>query len=154
MDAFLLHPDYRYLKCETVHYSDDKLGGVSNHRRLGCLLDRFSQAQIKESIKAPRRWPLWEETTGDRWIPHTKGNTENVSVWCHHDAALKTYIYEVNILISKMGMICQIHSCVASYCDPALPLANRLAPVSDQNSNMGPVSNALFSVVWWVINAS
>ena len=33
----------------------------------------FIQAQIKENIKAPRHWPLWGEFTGDRWIPHTKG---------------------------------------------------------------------------------
>ena len=33
----------------------------------------FVQAQIKESIKAPRHWPLWGEFTGDRWIPRTKG---------------------------------------------------------------------------------
>ena len=31
------------------------------------------QAQIKEGIKAPRRWPLWGEITSDRWIPLTKG---------------------------------------------------------------------------------
>ena len=30
-------------------------------------------AKIKENIKAPRHWPLWGESTGDRWIPHTKG---------------------------------------------------------------------------------
>ena len=28
---------------------------------------------IKENIKAPRHWPLWGESTGDRWIPLTKG---------------------------------------------------------------------------------
>ena len=33
----------------------------------------FIRAFIKESIKAQRRWPLWEEFTGDRWIPRTKG---------------------------------------------------------------------------------
>ena len=33
----------------------------------------FVQAQIKENIKAPRRWPLWGEPTDDRWIPLTKG---------------------------------------------------------------------------------
>ena len=31
------------------------------------------QGQIEESIKAPRHWPLWGESTGDRWIPLTKG---------------------------------------------------------------------------------
>ena len=31
------------------------------------------RAQMKESIKAPRHWPLLGELTGHRWIPHTKG---------------------------------------------------------------------------------
>ena len=26
----------------------------------------FVQAQIKENIKAPRHWPLWWESTGDK----------------------------------------------------------------------------------------
>ena len=30
------------------------------------------QAQMKENIKAPRHWPLWEKFTGDRWIPRKK----------------------------------------------------------------------------------
>ena len=29
----------------------------------------FIRVQIKENIKAPRRWPLCGEFTGDRWIP-------------------------------------------------------------------------------------
>ena len=33
----------------------------------------FIQAQVTENIKAPRHWFLWREFTGDRWIPHTKG---------------------------------------------------------------------------------
>ena len=43
--------------------------GVSNHRGLDCLFNR----QIKESIEAPRHWPLCEEFTGDRWITRTNG---------------------------------------------------------------------------------
>ena len=31
------------------------------------------QAQIKENIKVPRHWALCGEFTGDRSIPHTKG---------------------------------------------------------------------------------
>ena len=31
------------------------------------------QAQINEIIKAPRHWLLCGETTGNRWIPLTKG---------------------------------------------------------------------------------
>ena len=33
----------------------------------------IDEAQIKKNIKALRHWPLWREYTGDRWIPHTKG---------------------------------------------------------------------------------
>ena len=33
----------------------------------------FTEAQIKENIKAPRHWPLCREFTGDRWIPRTNG---------------------------------------------------------------------------------
>ena len=33
----------------------------------------FVQAPIKENIKAQRHWPLWVESTGDRWITLTKG---------------------------------------------------------------------------------
>ena len=38
-----------------------------------CLLNNLFKVQIKQNIKAPRHWPLWGEFTGDRWIPHTKG---------------------------------------------------------------------------------
>ena len=39
----------------------------------------FVRAQIKESIKTPRHWPLWEESTDDQWIPFLRAsNAENV----------------------------------------------------------------------------
>ena len=44
---------------------------LSNHRRLDCLLNRLFR-QIKESIKALCHWPLWGESTDDRWIPLTR----------------------------------------------------------------------------------
>ena len=31
------------------------------------------QAQIKEKFKSPRHWLLYEEFTGDWWIPRTNG---------------------------------------------------------------------------------
>ena len=40
---------------------------------LWLLAQPFTQAQIKENIKAPHHWPLCREFTGDQWIPHTKG---------------------------------------------------------------------------------
>ena len=33
----------------------------------------FIQVNIKENIKALCHWPLWEESTGNQWIPLTKG---------------------------------------------------------------------------------
>ena len=45
--------------------------GVSNHQPHDCLLNRLFRR--RENIKAPRHWPLCGELTGDRWIPHTKG---------------------------------------------------------------------------------
>ena len=30
-------------------------------------------AQIEENVKAQRHWPLWGESTGEQWIPLTKG---------------------------------------------------------------------------------
>ena len=36
------------------------------------IVKPFVQAQIKENIKAPRHWPLWGESTGDRLILRTK----------------------------------------------------------------------------------
>ena len=31
------------------------------------------QTADQRKIKSSRHWPLWGEFTGDRWIPHTKG---------------------------------------------------------------------------------
>ena len=58
------------------------------HRSPASILftHQFVQAQIKENIKAPRHWPLWEEFTGAGEFPAQKAsNAENVSIcWRHH----------------------------------------------------------------------
>ena len=46
---------------------------ASQITNLTIVLQPFIQTQIKETIKAPRHWPLWGELTGDRWIPCTNG---------------------------------------------------------------------------------
>ena len=49
----------------------------------------FVQVQIKENIKASRHWPSWGESTGDWWIPLTKGQWRgNVSIWWRHHVAI------------------------------------------------------------------
>ena len=69
--------------CTSLQWRHNERDGISNHRRVDCL--PFVQAQIKENIKASHRWPLWEEFTGDRWLPCTKtSNAENVPIWWHH----------------------------------------------------------------------
>ena len=55
----------------TLRWHHNEHDGVSNHRRLDCLLNCLLRR--RENIKAPRHWPLCGEFTGDRWIPRTKG---------------------------------------------------------------------------------
>ena len=56
------------------HYSHATMSAVVSQTHASRLFtQRFIRAQIKENIKAPRHWPLCEEFTGERWIPHTKG---------------------------------------------------------------------------------
>ena len=68
-DPFILHSQYN---C-SLQWRHNERDGVSNHQPHHCLLNRLFTAQFKENIEAPRHWPLWREFTGDRWIPHIKG---------------------------------------------------------------------------------
>ena len=55
------------------HHNDRD--GVSNHKPHDFVL-HFSTVYSgadQRNIKVQRHWPLWGEFTGDRWIPHTKG---------------------------------------------------------------------------------
>ena len=49
-----------------ITWRHDERDGVSNCSTV------YSDADQRK-IKAPRHWPLCGEFTGDRWIPHTKG---------------------------------------------------------------------------------
>ena len=57
----------------TLQWRHNEHADVSNNRHFHCFTQPFVQAQIKENIKAPSHWPLWEKFTCDRWIPRTKG---------------------------------------------------------------------------------
>ena len=59
-----------YCTLGTLQWHHNECDGVSNHQHLDCLLNHLFR-HIKENIKALRYWPLWEESTGDRWIPLT-----------------------------------------------------------------------------------
>ena len=78
------------------HYSDVKMStmasqitGVSIVYLTVCLF------QIKASIKAPRHWPLWWESTGDRWIPRSQraSNAGNVYIWWRHHVILQQKMF-------------------------------------------------------------
>ena len=57
-----------------VHYSDVILSVMASQiMGISIVYSTVCSAQIKENIKAPHHWPLCGEFTGDRWIPHTKG---------------------------------------------------------------------------------
>ena len=63
---------------QSKHFADGTERSIAVTYWLILLLIRlftqpFIKAQIEENLKAPRHWPLWGEFTGDRWIPHTKG---------------------------------------------------------------------------------
>ena len=65
----------------SLHWRHNDHDGVSNHQPHGCLLQPFSQTQIKENIKAPRHGPLCGEFTAQM-----ASNAENVSIWWRHHA--------------------------------------------------------------------
>ena len=71
----LLHrQSFELLTTNALRWHHNERGGVSNHRRFDCSLNRlFSRRSKKTSLKAPRHWPLWGEFTCDQWIPLTKG---------------------------------------------------------------------------------
>ena len=53
------------------HYDDVIMDAIAS--QMTSLASVYSDAHIKENIKAPRHWPLCREFTGDRWIPRTNG---------------------------------------------------------------------------------
>ena len=62
---------------EVIHHymtvTSLEIHGVSNSRQLGRLFSRFFWLTWSESSKICITGPVWRESTGDRWIPLTKG---------------------------------------------------------------------------------
>ena len=63
--------DHKYF-FPTLQWRHNEHVGISYHRRR-FFSHPFVQVQIKEDIKAPRHWHLWEESISNQWIPLTKG---------------------------------------------------------------------------------
>ena len=57
----------------TLQWRHNEHDGVSNHQRQGCLLNRLFRRRSKKTSNLRITGPLCGKFTGDRWIPHTKG---------------------------------------------------------------------------------
>ena len=56
------------------HYNDVIMGTmVYRFTGVSIINSTVCSGPDQKDIKAPRNWPLCGEFTGDRWIPHTKG---------------------------------------------------------------------------------
>ena len=66
----------------------------------------FIQTQIKENIKAPRRWSLCGEFTGTGEFPAQRASyAENVSIWWHHhDLSL----FDIIVMGPMMFPVCGV----------------------------------------------
>ena len=67
-----------------LQWRHDGRDGVSNHQPHDYLLHRLFKAQIKENIKAPRHWPLWNSPVGGEFPAQMASNAEYVSIWWRH----------------------------------------------------------------------
>ena len=90
-------PGWQSQQPPTGYYSDVVMSAV-NFRLFAQL---FVQAQIKDEIVAPRH--LWDESTGDQWIPRTRGQYR---VSCFH---LTTSSGRPKIFTSMITAILTIH---------------------------------------------
>ena len=60
-----------------LQWRHNERDGVSNHRRLDCLLNRLFRRWSKKTSKL-RHWPLWRRSTGDHWISLAKSVTREM----------------------------------------------------------------------------
>ena len=69
-----------------LHYNYVKMSTMASQiTNLTIVYTSVYSGADQKNIKAPRRWPLWGEFTGDRWIPQTKAsNAESICIWWRH----------------------------------------------------------------------
>ena len=76
INTLIVYKSKSYIRDLTVHvyYSViHKCNGISNHVQLDCWLNSFFRLITETTPKLCITGPLWGESTGHRWIPHTKG---------------------------------------------------------------------------------
>ena len=70
----------------TLQWHHNERNGISNPRRLYCLLNCWFRRRSKKTSKLRvSALCAGNQFAGDRWIPRTKAsNAENVSIWWRH----------------------------------------------------------------------
>ena len=79
---------------QPLHYNDVIMSMIASKNSL-TIASRtvYLRRRSKKNITAPRPWPLWGESTGDRRIPAQRAsNAKSVSIWWRHHAYGEFYI--------------------------------------------------------------
>ena len=95
------------------HYSDvimSEMASQITSLTIVCLTVYF-----KENIKAPRHWPLCGECTGDRWIPHTKGQLRGKSLHLMTSSWYVLIFYRSVYRVGKNSTLCAIYMIYTYY---------------------------------------
>ena len=85
------HFDNGITMADNGHHSDTVMGTMASQSTGAWIVySTVFQAYIKETIKAPREWPLWVEFTGDRLFPPQRVSNVDVYTcnWWRHHATL------------------------------------------------------------------
>ena len=92
---FCIHSGLNTISLFLLHHNDVIMSAMACQiTGVSIICSTFFQAQIKESIKALRHWPLWGESTGDQGIPSQRANNaENVSIWWRHYDKLSMLVF-------------------------------------------------------------
>ena len=63
-----------YAILNNIHYNEVIINAMASQIiGFSIVCSAVCSGADKKKIKAPRHWPLLGESTGDRWIPLTKG---------------------------------------------------------------------------------
>ena len=72
-------------QCPTLQWLHNERSGVSNHRRLHCLLDRLFRHRAKKISKLRVAGLCEGNPSVTGWLPSQRAsNAENVSIWWRH----------------------------------------------------------------------
>ena len=88
-------PEYIATEAPTLQWSHNERDGVSNHRRLDCLLNRLFSRRSKTTSKLRVTGLCEWNLPGTGEFPAQRAsNAENVSIWWRHDEIKNTVLLE------------------------------------------------------------